>query len=106
MSWSHPCENCGGKVPFGLMTSRYCETCSRLPFASYGVPIIEEPRMSTFPMYLFDKERPVLMPGTRVKHYGTIGAVLLTEGERYYLCVGADGTVSMMPARDVSEESP
>lgn len=43
-----------------------------------------------------------LMLGTVVKPWGKIGAVLLTDGERYYHLIDKHGMVSMMPA-DVVE---
>ncbi len=66
---SHPCESCGAKIPMGLMHERYCEECRKSPLFSsyaqvgptgrfvYGVPVIENKNMGTWPTYLFVKRR-------------------------------------------------
>jgi hypothetical protein len=45
-----------------------------------------------------EMKREILNPGTVVPIYGTVGAVLFTGGERYYMLIKNKNEVSLMPA--------
>lgn len=46
--------------------------------------------------------KPPFIPiGDMVQPYGTVGAILITGGERYYMLTDADGVVSLMPGDHV-----
>lgn len=49
-------------------------------------------------MSLLIPDTPPLALGTKVKPWGTVEAVGITGGERYYWLIDKHGTVSMMPA--------
>jgi hypothetical protein len=45
----------------------------------------------------------ILHIGTFIPNYGEISAILFTGGERYYMLIDGNKTVSMMPASTIDE---